>query len=202
MPQKGLDVKDRTIATPPPHQPDQAILKSILSEDLDWKPFGISARGAPCRACRSAHRTRTLGSDCQSVEMMPHKHPVDRIYTVISGVFYGPDPEQPPRRMQNSIGNGAVFKILNESHFLPEFGHLAEKLARLHDAWVQQVAVERPTRSIGSRSAGGSVRVLAADYRQCSSHSVVDVWIGDFLRKPRKLTARYGVYSNRFGVDE
>jgi hypothetical protein len=75
-----------------PHQPDQASFRSILPEDIDWQPF--PAFPAPARlAIVVGHpsepgpyliRVKVPGG----VKLMPHIHPDDRIYTVISGVFY------------------------------------------------------------------------------------------------------------------
>ncbi len=46
------------------HQPGQAVFKSILPEDIDWQAF------------------------LAFPPAVPHRHPEDRIYTVMSGVFY------------------------------------------------------------------------------------------------------------------
>src|SRR5271165_917314 len=74
------------------HQPGEAVFKSILPEDVDWKPFPAfppSARlavlvGEPTQAGPYLTRVKVPSG----VKLMPHKHPEDRIYTVISGVFY------------------------------------------------------------------------------------------------------------------
>ena len=74
------------------HQPGQDVFKSVLSEDVNWKPFAAfppSVRlavivGQPSEAAAYTIRARVpLG-----VKLMPHRHPEDRVYTVISGVFY------------------------------------------------------------------------------------------------------------------
>ena len=75
-----------------PHQPGQDVFKAILSEDIEWKPFAAfppSARlavvvGQPSE--RGPYMVRVKVP--RGVKLMPHKHPEDRIYTVISGVFY------------------------------------------------------------------------------------------------------------------
>jgi quercetin dioxygenase-like cupin family protein len=77
---------------PRPHQPGQAVFRSILPEDIDWKPFPAfppSARlavlvGEPTQAGPYVIRVKVPSG----VKLMPHKHPEDRIYTVMSGVFY------------------------------------------------------------------------------------------------------------------
>jgi quercetin dioxygenase-like cupin family protein len=74
------------------HQPGQTVFKAILPEDIDWKPFPAfppSARlavlvGEPNKAGPYLIRVKVPSG----VKLMPHKHPEDRIYTVISGVFY------------------------------------------------------------------------------------------------------------------
>jgi quercetin dioxygenase-like cupin family protein len=74
------------------HQPGQDVFRSVLSEDIDWKPFAAfppSVRlavvvGHPSEAAPYTIRVKVpIG-----VKLMPHRHPEDRVYTVISGVFY------------------------------------------------------------------------------------------------------------------
>jgi quercetin dioxygenase-like cupin family protein len=75
-----------------PHQPGQAVFQAIMSEDVDWKPFAAfppSVRlavivGHPTEKGPYTIRVKVP----RGVKLMPHKHPEDRIYTVISGVFY------------------------------------------------------------------------------------------------------------------
>lgn len=65
---------------------------SILPEDVDWKPFAKfppAARlavlvGDPTQPGPYVIRVKVPAG----VKLMPHWHPEDRIYTVISGVFY------------------------------------------------------------------------------------------------------------------
>ena len=74
------------------HQPGQDVFKSVLSEDINWKPFAAfppSVRlavivGQPSEAGPYTIRVRVP----HGVKLMPHRHPEDRVYTVISGVFY------------------------------------------------------------------------------------------------------------------
>ena len=74
------------------HQPGEAVFKTILPEDIAWKPFPAfppSARlavlvGEPAQAGPYMIRVKLPSG----VKLMPHKHPEDRIYTVISGIFY------------------------------------------------------------------------------------------------------------------
>ena len=74
------------------HQPDQAVFRSILPEDIDWKSFPAfppSARlavlvGHPLEPGPYLIRVKAASG----AKLMPHSHPEDRIYTVMSGVFY------------------------------------------------------------------------------------------------------------------
>jgi quercetin dioxygenase-like cupin family protein len=74
------------------HQPGESAFRSILPEDIDWKPFPAfppEARlavlvGDPTQAGPYVVRVKLPSG----VKLMPHRHPEDRIYTVMSGVFY------------------------------------------------------------------------------------------------------------------
>lgn len=74
------------------HQPGQAVFRSVLPEDIDWQPFPAfpaSVRlavmvGHPSKSGPYVIRVKMPGG----VRLMPHRHPEDRIYTVMSGVFY------------------------------------------------------------------------------------------------------------------
>jgi quercetin dioxygenase-like cupin family protein len=66
--------------------------ESVLNEEVDWQPFAAfppSARlaviaGDPTKPGLYTTRVKVPAD----VKLMPHRHPEDRIYTVISGVFY------------------------------------------------------------------------------------------------------------------
>jgi quercetin dioxygenase-like cupin family protein len=74
------------------HQPGQAVFRSVLPEDIDWEPFAPfppSARlavvvGRPSEPGPYVVRVKVPAG----VKLMPHRHQEDRVYTVISGVFY------------------------------------------------------------------------------------------------------------------
>src|SRR5882762_1928133 len=74
------------------HQPGQAAFRAVLPEEIEWRPFPAlpaSARlavlvGHPSEPGPYVIRVKVPGG----VKLMPHRHPKDRIYTVISGVFY------------------------------------------------------------------------------------------------------------------
>jgi quercetin dioxygenase-like cupin family protein len=79
-------------AMPTTHQPDQDIFRSVLPEDIDWEPFPSfppSARlavvvGHPSEPGPYVVRVKVPSG----VRLMPHRHKEDRVYTVMSGVFY------------------------------------------------------------------------------------------------------------------
>lgn len=74
------------------HQPDEDRFRAILPEDIAWKPFPAFPPGArlavmvghPAESGPYVVRVKVSGG----TKLMPHKHPEDRIYTVMSGVFY------------------------------------------------------------------------------------------------------------------
>jgi quercetin dioxygenase-like cupin family protein len=74
------------------HQPDEDRFHAVRSEDVQWKPFPSfpsAARlailvGDPTQPGPYAIRVKLPAG----TKMMPHRHPEDRIYTVLSGVFY------------------------------------------------------------------------------------------------------------------
>jgi quercetin dioxygenase-like cupin family protein len=74
------------------HQPGQSDFKAILPEDIEWKPFPAFPPGACLTIMvgqpteRGPYVVRVKVPD--GTVLMPHKHPEDRIYTVMSGVFY------------------------------------------------------------------------------------------------------------------
>jgi quercetin dioxygenase-like cupin family protein len=76
----------------PIHQSGQDAFRSVLPEEIDWKPFPsfpTSARlaivvGEPSEPGPYVIRVKLPSG----VKLMPHRHPEDRVYTVISGVFY------------------------------------------------------------------------------------------------------------------
>jgi hypothetical protein len=71
------------------HQPGQADFRSVLPEDIDWRPFPAfppSARltvvfGEPSEPGPYVIRVKLPSG----VKLIPHQHSEDRVYTVISG---------------------------------------------------------------------------------------------------------------------
>jgi len=74
------------------HQPGETAFKSILPEDVDWKPFPAfppSVRLAVVVGTPSKRGPYTIRVKVpRDVKLMPHKHPEDRVYTILSGIFY------------------------------------------------------------------------------------------------------------------
>jgi quercetin dioxygenase-like cupin family protein len=74
------------------HQPGQEDFRPVLPEDIDWQPFAPfppPARlavvvGQPDQPAPYVVRVKVPSG----VRLMPHRHHEDRVYTVISGVFY------------------------------------------------------------------------------------------------------------------
>ena len=70
----------------------ETVFRSILPEDIEWKPFPAFPPGVRLAVVvghpsePGPYVTRVKVPD--GVKLMPHMHPEDRIYTVISGVFY------------------------------------------------------------------------------------------------------------------
>ena len=85
-----MTVKTTTEARP--YETEQSVLKTVLPEDIDWKPFAAfpaSARLAVVVGQPSAPGYYVIRVKVpRGVKLMPHRHPEDRVYTVISGVFY------------------------------------------------------------------------------------------------------------------
>ena len=80
------------LQTPDGLQHESAGIRAILPDDVDWKPFPAfppSVRlavvvGRPSEAGPYTIRVRVPAG----VKLQPHRHREDRVYTVISGVFY------------------------------------------------------------------------------------------------------------------
>ncbi len=74
------------------HQLGEDVFRSVLPDDVDWEPFSAfpsTARlavvvGDPNKSGPYTVRVKVPAG----VKLMPHRHREDRVYTVISGVFY------------------------------------------------------------------------------------------------------------------
>ncbi|MGA2389145.1 MAG: cupin domain-containing protein [Candidatus Sulfotelmatobacter sp.] len=104
------------------HQPGQGVFKTTLSEDVDWKAFPAfppSVRLAVIVGQPSEPGPYTIRVKApRGVKLMPHKHPEDRVYTVISGVFYIGLGEEFDASKLEAYPPGAVIILPgNTSHF-------------------------------------------------------------------------------------
>jgi hypothetical protein len=88
-----LSTKDtHQVRLPGAHQPDEERFRTINSEDVLFSAFPAFPTGArlavlvgdPTKPGPFLIRVKLSAG----VKMMPHKHSEDRIYSVISGVFY------------------------------------------------------------------------------------------------------------------
>jgi len=104
------------------HQPGEAVFRSILPEDIDWKPFPAfppSVRlailvGHPAEPGPYVIRVKAP----HGVKLMPHRHPEDRVYTVLAGVFYiGLGDQFDPDKLQAYPPGSVVVLPGNTSHF-------------------------------------------------------------------------------------
>src|SRR6516164_11355635 len=85
-------VQARSTAMVRTHEPDQSVFRAVLPEEIDWKSFPAfppSVRLAVVVGEPSQEGPYTIRVKVpRGVKLMPHRHPEDRIYTVMSGIFY------------------------------------------------------------------------------------------------------------------
>ncbi len=105
-----------------PDQRGQDVFKSVLSEDINWKPFAAFPPsvhlavivGQPSEAGPYTIRVRVP----HGVKLMPHRHPEDRVYTVISGIFYiGLGEQFDPEKLEAYPPGSVIVLPGNTSHF-------------------------------------------------------------------------------------
>jgi quercetin dioxygenase-like cupin family protein len=122
MSQKSSAAKQAQQSEVQPHQPGQEVFKGILPEDVEWKPFPAfppSVRlavvvGQPSEAGPYTIRVKVP----RGGKLMPHKHPEDRVYTVLSGVFYiGLGDEFDESKLEAYPPGAVVILPGNTSHF-------------------------------------------------------------------------------------
>ena len=105
-----------------PHQHGEWTFRAILSEDIEWKAFAAfppSVRLAVVVGQQSEPGPYLIRVRVpHGVKLMPHKHPEDRIYTVISGVFYmGLGDEFDPYKLEAYPPGAVIILPGNTSHF-------------------------------------------------------------------------------------
>ena len=120
MPQKAGVVKLPQQIQTQPHQLGQEVFKTILPDDIDWKPFPAfppSVRLAVVVGQPSEPGPYTIRVKAShGARLMPHKHAEDRVYAVISGVFYiGLGDEFDPSKLQ-AYPPGAVIVLPGNTH--------------------------------------------------------------------------------------
>ena len=96
--------------------------KAVLAEDLDWRPFPAfppSVRLAVVAGNPSEPAPYTIRVKVPyGVKLLPHCHPEDRLYTVISGVFYiGLGDQFDPERLQAYSPGSVVLLPGHTSHY-------------------------------------------------------------------------------------
>lgn len=104
------------------HQVGQSDFRSVLPENVEWQPFPAFPPmvrlavvvGKPSQPGPYVIRVKVPSG----VKLLPHKHPEDRIYTVISGVFYIGLGDQFDGDMLEAFPPGAVIVLPgNTPHF-------------------------------------------------------------------------------------
>lgn len=97
-------------------------LKTILPDNIEWKAFAAfppSVRlaviaGQPSKPGQYMIRVKVPSG----VKLMPHRHSEDRIYTVISGVFYiGVGEEFKPDKLEAFPPGAVIVLPSNTPHF-------------------------------------------------------------------------------------
>jgi len=102
--------------------PVRTVFRSILSEDVDWRPFAAFPPdvriailvGRPSEPEPYVIRVRVP----RGTKLMPHRHPEDRVYTVISGVFYiGLGDQFAPEKLEVYPPGSVIVLPGNTPHF-------------------------------------------------------------------------------------
>jgi quercetin dioxygenase-like cupin family protein len=121
-PRRMAHLKEATRGTAIPHQPGQAVFSAVLPEEIDWKPFAAFPPlvrlavvvGQPLQDGPYTIRVKVP----RGVKLMPHRHPEDRTYTVISGIFYiGLGDEFDAGKLQAYPPGAVIVLPGNTSHF-------------------------------------------------------------------------------------
>lgn len=115
-------IQDRKADSYRPHQPGEAEFHAVLPEQVEWRSFPAfppSVRlavvvGEPSQPGPYTIRVKVPAG----VKLMPHWHPEDRVYTVISGVFYvGRGDSFDPDKLQAFPPGTVIVLPGNTSHF-------------------------------------------------------------------------------------
>lgn len=105
-----------------PASVEKAVFKAILPDDIDWKSVAAyppSVRLGVLVGQISEPGPYTIRVKVpRGVKFMPHKHAEDRIYTVISGVFYiGRGDEFDAGKLEAFPPGAVIILPGNTSHF-------------------------------------------------------------------------------------
>jgi quercetin dioxygenase-like cupin family protein len=104
----------------PTHQPDQDVFRSVLPEDIHWDLF--AALPAAARLAVVVGHPNDPGPYVvrvkvpSGVKLMPHSHQEDRVYTVMSGVFYIGRGDQFDEDKLEAYPPGAVIVLPGGTH--------------------------------------------------------------------------------------
>ena len=105
-----------------PHQPGQDVFRSVLPDNIDWQPFPAfppTVRlavvvGKPTEPGPYTIRVKVP----HGVKLLPHRHPEDRVYTVITGVFYiGLGEQFDPEKLEAYPPGSVIVLPGNTPHF-------------------------------------------------------------------------------------
>jgi len=153
-----------------PHQPGQAVFRAILPEDIEWKPFAAfpsSARlaivvGDPLQQGPYTIRVKLP----RGTKMMPHSHPEDRIYTVISGIFYiGLGDTFDAEKLQAYPPGSVIILPGNTSHFhWAKSGEYITQVTAIGPLGLEYLNLNDDPRS-GSHSLGGEIEQVQRAFR-------------------------------------
>ena len=104
------------------HRLGQEALRAILPEDVDWKPFPAfppSVRLAVVVGQPSEPGPYTIRVKAShGAKLMPHKHPEDRVHTMISRVFcIGLGEELDPSKLEAYPPGAVIVLPGNTPHF-------------------------------------------------------------------------------------
>jgi quercetin dioxygenase-like cupin family protein len=102
------------------HGPDEAVFRSVLPEEIEWETFPAfppAARlavvvGRPSEPAPYVVRVKLPAGE----KLMPHWHHEDRVYTVMSGVFYIGRGEQFDEEKLEAYPPGAVVVLPSGTH--------------------------------------------------------------------------------------
>jgi hypothetical protein len=120
--QKKATVMDAPQDNVRPHQPGEDVFTAVLPEEVNWKSFAAfppsvllaTIVGHPSKPGPYTIRVRAP----HGVKLMPHRHPEDRVYTVISGVFYiGLGDQFDPNKLQAYPPGSVLILPGNTPHF-------------------------------------------------------------------------------------